>query len=195
MVEGNPAIFLPEQKRPLFKNFFESTSIGQLIGVYGSSLNRKSSLISQTKQGECKKVKVAIIGASLGGCSTAYYLESLFREADSTHLEIDIYDKEDDIGGTKSDWIQHMGVEYNLKKSRIDFTQTYMRHFARLAECVYEENKTKEILFDSKDGILCTFNGIRSSIKALLNVRYFPYRLDDRQFLERFDQIVHQVDL
>jgi hypothetical protein len=54
----------------------------------------------------------------------------------STHdneLEIDIYEKEDEIGGQSSSKIEFNGNSYDLKTYLIDFTQNYMRKFAQLA--------------------------------------------------------------
>jgi predicted NAD/FAD-dependent oxidoreductase len=77
----------------------------------------------------------AIIGASIGGCATAYFLEQLLKQDETcaNELEIDIYEKEDEIGGRKPSKVNHRGNCYDLKTTFVDFTQNYMTHFAQLA--------------------------------------------------------------
>lgn len=72
----------------------------------------------------------AIIGAGIGGCSVAYFLEDLFRIDNEFELQIDIYDKEKEIGGQSSRF-EYQGYEYDSYPINIDFTQVYMNHFAK----------------------------------------------------------------
>lgn len=54
----------------------------------------------------------------------------MFSLDNEIELQIDIYDRENQIGGKRSR-IQTNGREYDLNPILIDFTQVYMKKFAR----------------------------------------------------------------
>ena len=73
--------------------------------------------------------KIAIIGAGIGGCSIAYFLGDVLGKDESINLEIDIYERENDVGGNFSSKFEYNNSEYDLNPVKINFSQIYMKYF------------------------------------------------------------------
>jgi hypothetical protein len=76
-----------------------------------------------------KNIKIGIVGGGIGGCSTAYFLGDILCKDESINLEIDIYERESDIGGNFSSKFEYNNSEYDLNSVKINFSQIYMKYF------------------------------------------------------------------
>lgn len=79
---------------------------------------------------------LAIIGAGIGGCSAAYYLEDYFSFDNQIDLHIDIFDKNSKVGGrNKNSLFSYNGFSYNIGLVSIPCSkfQKYMQKFAKLS--------------------------------------------------------------
>jgi hypothetical protein len=99
-----------------------------IISSYGLILSDKLEEFdlntSNPNEKSKKLIKIAIIGAGIGGCSSAYFIEEIFQNDPSIQLEIDIFEKENDFGGKR--------LEINFEGSfLINFTQTYIKNFLK----------------------------------------------------------------
>ena len=83
---------------------------------------------------ERKKVKIAIIGARIAGCSSAYFLEEIFGEQFEKQLEIDIYERENAVNGEGENIFNYNGLEYDLSPlNYVNYSEFYMRNFAEMS--------------------------------------------------------------
>jgi len=73
----------------------------------------------------------AIIGAGIGGCSAAYFLEEYFNNSNH-EVKIDVFEKSPQTGGQGS-ILKYHGFEYITGLEYMDINENYMRQFAKLS--------------------------------------------------------------
>lgn len=71
----------------------------------------------------------AILGAGIGGCSTAYFLEDFFNAMNEKQVKIDIYEKESELGKSPSKF-NYNRFTYELNPFKLNESENYMRYFA-----------------------------------------------------------------
>jgi uncharacterized protein with NAD-binding domain and iron-sulfur cluster len=81
-----------------------------------------------------KPLKIAIVGASVGGCSCAYFLTELFRNK----VEIDIFEQSNNLGK----YFAYNDKEYNFE-SNYHSNNLYLRQFCNICCKLFKAKKTR----------------------------------------------------
>ena len=75
----------------------------------------------------------AILGAGIGGCSTAYFLEEIFKDEPDIELEIDIFERENDIEG-RTHTITYEDHEYDVNPlSYVNISEFYIKKLREMS--------------------------------------------------------------
>ena len=109
----------------------------------------------------------AIVGASIGGCSTAFFLEELFNEQNEKNLEIDVFEKENSMQtegkiSEEKSWqnnnlFHYRGHVYDLNPLNfVNMTDFYIKKFGQKSGIF--ELKIKNTFFNTR--IFAQYRGI-----------------------------------
>lgn len=106
---------------------------------------------------EKKKLKIAIIGAGISGCSCAYFLRDMFGDK----VELVVFEQSNQIGG-RLETVNFKGRDYELGGSILHSSNLYMKSFVKLFDLKKRDDDKDSDSFvgfyDSK-GVLLSLDG------------------------------------
>lgn len=69
------------------------------------------------------------MGAGIGGCATAFFLEDYFNAMNDKQVKIDIYEKEVELGNSLGQF-KYNHLTYELNPIVLNQSENYMSYFA-----------------------------------------------------------------
>ncbi|RNA32440.1 prenylcysteine oxidase-like [Brachionus plicatilis] len=163
-----------------FAQMPNSSEYESIVKQYAPILNDQIQVINNLSKKEI--IRIAILGAGIGGCSTAYFLEDFFNAMNEKQVKIDIYEKESELGKSPSKF-NYNRFTYELNPFKLNESENYMRYFALNSGCKLSNDVDEKILtalFDS-NGILVQKYG---QFNKLENLKIFILKFGIRNLIK-----------